>query len=112
MTRATPDPTRWLSELLSTEHVMWPKLDIADSAKAMSAAAEPWTKAVAEVTKLQLDTLNQLTSAWMAMVPGATSSEPIKDRRFAGEEWTKDPRYEAVARTYLNQTDLLRKALD
>src|SRR4051794_26396439 len=112
MTRGTPDSTRWLADLLSTEHVMWPKLDIADSTKAMSAAAEPWTKAVAEVTKLQLDTLNQLTSAWMAMVPGATSSEPIKDRRFAGEEWTKDPRYEAVARTYLNQTDLLRKALD
>jgi polyhydroxyalkanoate synthase subunit PhaC len=112
MTRGTPDSTRWLADLLSTEHVMWPKLDIADTTKAMSAAAEPWTKAVAEVTKLQLDTLNQLTSAWMAMVPGATSSEPIKDRRFAGEEWTKDPRYEAVARTYLNQTDLLRKALD
>ena len=40
------------------------------------------------------------------------AAEPIKDRRFAGEAWTKDPRYEAVARTYLAQTDLLRKALD
>ena len=38
--------------------------------------------------------------------------EPIDDRRFADEAWTKDPRYEAVARTYLAQTDLLRKALD
>jgi polyhydroxyalkanoate synthase subunit PhaC len=112
MTRATPDPTRWLSELLSTEQVMWPNLDIADTAKAMTAAAEPWTKAVTEVAKLQLDTLTKLTSAWTGMMPGATAAKPITDRRFADEAWTKDPRYEAVARTYLTQTDLLRKALD
>jgi poly[(R)-3-hydroxyalkanoate] polymerase subunit PhaC len=112
MTRGTPESTRWLTDLLSTEHVLWPNVDIADTAKAMAAASAPWTKAVAEITKLQLDTLTKLTSAWMSMVPGATAPEPIEDRRFADEVWTKDPRYEAVARTYLTQTDLLRKALD
>src|ERR687890_409617 len=56
MSTATPDPTRWLTDLMSTEH--------------------------------------------------------IKDRRFADEAWTKDPRFEAVARTYLTQTELMQKALD
>ena len=45
------------------------------------------------------------------MLPAA-AAEPIADRRFADEAWTKDPRYAAVARTYLAQTDQLRKALD
>ena len=40
------------------------------------------------------------------------AAEPIKDRRFASDAWSKDPRYEAVARTYLTQTDLMRKALE
>jgi polyhydroxyalkanoate synthase len=98
---------------MSTEHVLWPTMDIAETSKAMAAAAAPWTKAVADITALQLDTLKKMTAPWTALIPGADGgAEPIKDRRFAGEAWTKDPRYEAVARTYLAQTDLLRKALD
>jgi polyhydroxyalkanoate synthase len=113
MSPATPDPTRWLTELMSTEHVLWPTMDVADTAKALAAAAAPWTKAVGEITALQMDALKQLTAPWTALLPGVDGgAEPIKDRRFAGEAWTKDPRYEAVARTYLAQTDLLRKALD
>jgi polyhydroxyalkanoate synthase subunit PhaC len=113
MSRPTPDPTRWLTDLMSTEHVLWPNLDIADTSKALAAAAAPWTKAVADITALQLDALKKLTAPWTALLPAPDGgAEPIKDRRFAGEAWTKDPRYEAVARTYLTQTDLLRKALD
>ena len=112
MSQPTPDPTRWLTELMSTEHVMWPGLHIADTAKAMTAAAAPWTKAVADITALQLEALKTLAAPWTALMPGVTpAAEPIKDRRFASDAWTKDPRYEAVARTYLAQTDLMRKAL-
>ena len=53
-----------------------------------------------------------MASAWTAGWPGVPSTQPVKDRRFAGEPWSKDPRFEAVARTYLAQTDLLQKALD
>jgi polyhydroxyalkanoate synthase len=113
MSQPTPDPTRWLTELMSTEHVMWPDLHIADTAKAMTAAAAPWTKAVADITALQLEALKTLAAPWTALMPGAPSpaAGPIKDRRFADDAWSKDPRYEAVARTYLTQTDLMRKAL-
>ena len=83
------------------------------TSKAFAAAAAPWTKAVAELSKLQMDMFQQMMAPWMAVMPGAASTaEPIKDRRFAGEAWTKDPRFEAVARTYLAQTELMRKALD
>ena len=119
MTRPSPDPTRWLTDLLSTEHAPWPVPDVADAAKAAeygkaaAAAAAPWTKAVAELTALQLETLRTLTAPWTALVPGADpAAEPIGDRRFAGEAWTRDPRFAALARTYLTQTELLRKALD
>ena len=64
MSQPTPDPTRWLTELMSTEHVMWPGLDIADTTKAMAAAAAPWTKAVADITALQLEALKTLAAPW------------------------------------------------
>ncbi len=111
MTRATPDPTRWLTDLLESGHLRWPAPDVSAVTKAMTAATEPWTKAVGDLTKLQWETFSTLTKGWAAMLPAA-AAEPIADRRFADEAWTKDPRYAAVARTYLAQTDQLRKALD
>ena len=112
MSQTTPDPTRWLTDLMSTEHATWPTLDVADTSKTLAAAAAPWTKAVADLTAMQAEALKAVTAPLTALVPGADAGEPIKDRRFAGEAWTKDPRYEAVARIYLAQTDLVRKALD
>jgi polyhydroxyalkanoate synthase len=113
MSQPAPDPTRWLTDLLKTEHVMWPNIEVADTSKALAAATAPWTKAVADFTKWQLDTLQQLAGPWAAVVPGiSTPKEPIRDRRFADEAWSKDPRFEAVARTYIAQTELLCKALD
>ena len=111
MTRATPDPTRWLTDLLESGHLRWPAPDVSAVTKAMAAATEPWTKAVGDLTKLQWETFSTLTKGWAAMLPTA-AAEPIADRRFADEAWTKDPRYAAVARTYLAQTEQLRKALD
>ena len=111
MTRATPDPTRWLTDLLESGHLRWPAPDVSAVTKAMTAATEPWTKAVGDLTKLQWETFSTLTKGWAAMLPAA-AQEPIADRRFADEAWSKDPRYAAVARTYLAQTEQLRKALD
>ena len=93
---------------------------------------QQWTESVAAFTKWQLDSLNQLTAPWTAALAGATqrsgtardawtrrqfpaltpAAEPIKDRRFADEAWSKDPRYDALARTYLAQTELMYKALE
>src|SRR5215208_5375677 len=112
MSQTMPDPTRWLTDLMSTEHATWPTLDVADTSTTLAAAAAPWTKAVADLTAIHAEALKAVTAPLTALVPGADAGEPIKDRRFAGEAWTKDPRYEAVARTYLAQPDFVRKALD
>ena len=109
-----PDPTRWLTDLMRSEHMaLWPTGEIADTAKAATAAAAPWTKAVAEFTSWQLKNLQQLAAPWAAALPEvATAGEPVADRRFAGEAWSKDPRFAALAKTYLTQTEQMREALD
>jgi polyhydroxyalkanoate synthase len=114
MTQSLPDPTKWLTDLMKSEHtVLWPAGDIAESSKAVAAAAAPWTKVMAELGALQLNMFQQLMSPWLTAIPGAAGSdEPIKDRRFAGEAWTKDPRFQAVARAYLTQTEAMFKALE
>ena len=113
MTAPLPDPTKWLTELMNSEHaVLWPTGDITGTSKAFAAAAAPFTKAVAELGAMQLTVMQQMMAPWLTAMPGAAPAEPIKDRRFAGEAWSKDPRFEAVARTYLAQTDAMFKALD
>jgi polyhydroxyalkanoate synthase len=114
MSSSLPDPTSWLADLLRSESsVLWPAGDIADTSKALVAAAAPWTKAVAEFTSWQLKTLQQMAAPWVTALPGAGAApEPTKDKRFAGDAWSKDPRYEAVARTYVEQTEMMRRLLD
>jgi polyhydroxyalkanoate synthase subunit PhaC len=114
MSSPSQDPATWLLDLMKAEPAaLWPSVDIADTGKAVAAVAAPWTKAVADFTAWQLTAMQQMAAPWTAALPGVgAAADPVKDKRFAGEAWTKDPRYEAVMRTYLTQSDLLRKALD
>jgi polyhydroxyalkanoate synthase len=111
MSQAPPDPTRWLADLMSSEDAaLWPIGPVADTAKALAAAAAPWTKAVADFTTWQLNALQRVAAPWTGALPGtgamsAAEAEPVEARRFAGEEWSKDPRYDALVRTYLLQTE-------
>jgi polyhydroxyalkanoate synthase len=104
---------------MKSEHMaLWPAADVAETSKAVEAAAAPWTQAVAQLTSGQLDDMQQFAALWSALLPhvaaaeGGVGTEPIADERFAGEAWTTDARYAAVARAYLAQTELMRKALD
>jgi polyhydroxyalkanoate synthase len=108
MSRPAPDPTRWFTDLVNSQKALLTAT--ADGAEIP--AAKQWTDALTSFTKWQMDSWNQLTGQWAAMFGMGPSFEPIKDRRFSGEAWTKDPRFEAVARSYLAQMDLLTKALD
>src|SRR5260370_3502559 len=54
-----------------------------------------------------------MAAPWRAAMPGVGGAAgPAKDKRFAGEAWSKDPRFDALARTYLAQTEQVRKALE
>src|SRR6185295_16981275 len=105
MSPPAPDPTRWFTDLINSQKALLTAT--ADGAEI--SAAKQWTDALTSFTKWQMDTWNQLTGQWAAMFGMGPSAEPIKDRRFSGEAWTKDPRFEAVARAYLAQVDLLTK---
>ena len=114
MSAPSQDPAQWLRDLMKAEPAaLWPPVDIADTSKAVAAAAAPWTKAVADFTAMQLSAVQQMTAPWASALQGfGAPPEPVKDKRFAGAAWTEDPRYDAVVRTYLTQSDLLRKTLD
>ena len=94
--------------------VLWPAGDIADTGKALAAAAAPWTKAVADFTSWQIKTLQQMACAVDGGLAGSAGPRPSRSRTGAspGRPGAKDPRFEAVVRTYLTQTELLHKALD
>jgi len=112
MTSPLPDPTSWLTDLIKTQPpmVLWPTGDVANTTAALTAAAAPWTKAVAQMTQWQMDTMK---SFWAPFLGGADKSGAgVADRRFSDDAWSSDPRYELVAKTYLAQTELAQKALN
>ena len=110
MSQKLPDPSNWLADLIMSQtKILWPEHGA--DAKAPTSAA--WSGAMNAFAQWQQDTLRVLAAPWAGSWPGLqTALEPSTDKRFAGAAWSQDPRYEAVARTYLTQTDLLRKALD
>ena len=114
MSEQLPEPAGWLADLMKAQHtVLWPSGDVPGASEALAAAARPWAKAVADFTAWQLSTLQQMTVPWTAALPGAgVAAGPAKDKRFAGEAWSKDPRFDALARTYLAQTEQMRQALE
>lgn len=121
MATPTTDPTQWLQDLVKKQQaVLTPTGDALGITKELTEALVPWTKAFNDLTKMQLGLLQQWTapiqemfSPWLKMIPGADAfTKPITDRRFAGEAWTQDPRFEILARTYLATTENLFKALD
>ena len=94
MTSPLPDPTSWLTDLIKTQPpmVLWPTGDVANTSAALSAAAAPWTKAVAQMTQWQMDTMK---SFWAPFVGGTDKAGAgVADRRFSDEAWSSDPRYE------------------
>lgn len=116
MSEPVPNPTRWLADLFTSQHaLLWPDAAPGDTAPAES----PWAQGFTAFTAWQNENLRQLAAPWAAWTtntPPTPAPDPVAkptgDRRFAGEPWTKDPRYDALVRAYQLQTDLLRKALD
>lgn len=107
MSQPTSDPTSWFTDLVDSQKTLF-----SDAGGPGYPGLKHWVDAFAATTQWQFDAWKQLTGQWAAMFGLGSSSEPVKDRRFSGEAWTKDPRFDAVARTYLAQVDLLTKALD
>ena len=111
---AAPDPARWLTELMANP--LSPLQSFGSDNPATPFAtlpmpmpmpmAMPWLEATNTFVQWQQQAFRQMValSPW----PGV----PTDDRRFAGEAWRQGPAYDAVARTYLMQSEQAHKALD
>ena len=71
------------------------------------------TRHIATATKSILE-LHQSYIQTMSSLWSETASVPAQetDKRFAGEAWRNDPRFEVLKRTYLAYADFLEKAVD
>ena len=119
MPASTPDPTRWLAELMATQQTFMQSLGAAVPPGLASGAAPddpskplmPWQQAAQAMTDWQQQAMQQMAALWSAAVP-TDADAPAPDRRFAADSWRKDPRFSALAQAYLGQAEQLRKALD
>ncbi len=131
MPPSTPDPTRWLTDLMAAQQKF--AVSLASPLAPHSAphstpgsapvvpTGMPWQPAVDAMTEWQQQTTQQMTqqmaSLWSAAMPSlavggsAPGSASAPDRRFAADAWRKDPRFEALTRSYLHSSEQLRNAL-
>ena len=75
-----------------------------------TSAGDPATAAWTDLAELQQTYFKQIASIWQMAMPGAV--EPTEDKRFTGDKWAKDPRFDMVSRTYLAYSGMLNKAVD
>ena len=118
MTTPIPDPTRWLADLIAAQQSLLrpvaPAAAPADAQPGSSAPEMPWLKAVGDFAQWQLQTQRNIASLWSAAMSGGTAvpgAAVPPDRRFAGEAWQQDPRFEGLARAYLDQSESLYRTL-
>ena len=127
-----PDQTQWLSDLLKSQQQTLfgafgafggqpPGAGDAGTQAGAAAMMAPWLEAAKSFTAWQQQSLQQMAGLGFGMLPGlatafgggdaAAASAAPKDRRFAGEAWASDPRFDITAKTYLTQADALQRAL-
>ena len=135
MATPTTDPTEFLTNLFHAGQQMmnpFAKAAGADPAGAgeQSAGAKPagdasandpfaaFTAATKNLTEIQQDYFNQVANFWLSvpaslgipgMAPAPTGSD---DRRFAGDAWKKDPRFDAFKNGYLAYSKFLQDSVE
>ena len=117
------DQTQWLTDLMSKQQAMFGSFGAFGGtvpsgegpAPLSGPAAQllaPWLEAAKTFSNWQQQGIQQMTGMMPGLSKPLAEVDPRKDKRFAGEKWTSDPRFEVTAKTYLAQADALQKALD
>ena len=76
-----------------------------------SAGPDTWWTGAPAVQAWQQG-LQQMQAFWStSLMPTATLPQAAADRRFAGDEWQRDPRFAPLAQGYLQFSSLMRTAL-
>src|SRR3954463_3300189 len=108
MSQLPNDPSQMLAQLFEQGQAMMRQIPTAGDALGapdpMAAASAPSK----QFTDMQQDFLKQMTGFWSGMAgfsPPANAAAPRAidtDRRFAGDAWRDDPRFDLIKRTYLS----------
>jgi len=113
MTTPPPDPAEWLRNMFKSQTDMLQGFgtDSPGSTNATGAKVQAqWQELSNNLGKLQQDYFRQMAALWPATAPGSTPA--AQDKRFAGEAWRADPRFEMATRGYQVYSSLLRGAID
>jgi polyhydroxyalkanoate synthase len=78
---------------------------VPDPAAALAALAQ-------QVGALQQQFFAQMTAFWTGPPAAAASAPKVTDKRFAGEAWRNDPRFDMLARGYLAYSEMLAGTVD
>ncbi|MEO7150121.1 MAG: class I poly(R)-hydroxyalkanoic acid synthase [Burkholderiaceae bacterium] len=128
MATPTPSPSAapgadaglWMNQLLQAQQALWQPYLTPPPLEPLGTASDPasWTQATQALVDWQQQGWQQWASLWLGALTGATfagfggpAATAPADRRFAGEAWQQDPRFDAISRTYLQQSQAMRDAL-
>jgi polyhydroxyalkanoate synthase subunit PhaC len=114
------DPAQFLAGLFQTgQDMMRPFTTMGAENTDSTANLDPlaiFSSAAKTLADMQQETISQMTSMWLAMPglagmtldPAATSD----DKRFAGEAWRADPRFDAFKNGYLAYSKFLQSSVE
>src|ERR1700730_18083606 len=120
MSTPKPDPAQLLAGLFQTGEDMMRQFEATGgSSGGKLDPTEHFISASRQFAAMQQDLIAQMTGYWSGMKgiaaleqePG-TSGTKDNDRRFAGEAWTNDPRYDLLKRTYLAYSIFWQQAVE
>ena len=107
MSAAAPNATQWLTELMAKQQSLLapfgPAAAVAPWADLAAQPFTPWLQAAGGFVQWQ-QAIQQMVMPWAGAKP--------EDRRFAASAWQQGPLFDAMARAYMAQSELARKALD
>lgn len=133
------DPAQFLANLLQAGQQMIEKSAAAAGGAGASAApqgfpgfpgvpgtpagagdpAAMWVEASKRFTEMGQEYMKQVTGFWTAAMGGTNPWQAFMpaaadsgDKRFAGEAWSSDPRFDAIKRSYLAYGDFLRNSVE
>ncbi len=122
MEKATNDPAQILANLLETGQELMRKSFApaagGDPSEDTAHPAAQWMEATKRITEMQQDYLKQVTGFWTSAMGGANPWQPVapagdaSDKRFAGEAWNGDPRFDMIKRAYLAYSTFLNNSVE
>src|SRR5262245_56358428 len=94
------DPAKILSDMLAAGQDLMRKLGAATGTAAGTDGSADLLAAAKQAAELQQQAFKQAAELWSGMLAAQTGGEDAgakaADKRFAGEPWRNDPRFDAV----------------